>query len=200
MWATLLGILKVFGVVAAKALFIFSLPLSVAASLFGLPGTVLVITSATVYSALHQWQSPPWWVLLILLAIALLAEATENLMALTGIKNTGATTATGVWTMAGGFVGVIIGGGFAPLAGAVGLAAGPLGVIALTTLPPVALGLLGGFLGGYWCELRRGKSPEEAKRTGWGALLGRLSGSVLKAILVGIMAAIVLATSWPTLF
>ncbi len=200
MWATVLGILKIIGIVLGKMLFVLALPVAVAGTLFGLPGSVLVIVDATIYSAAHQWQSPPWWVLIILVAIALLAELMESLMALAGIKNTGATTSTGVWTMVGGFVGVAVGGGVAPLLGMIGILGGPVGVVLVSVIPPIGLGMLGGFLGGYWSELRRGKSPEDAKRTGWGALLGRMSGSILKGILVGIMAAIVLVTTFPTLF
>lgn len=200
MWATVLGVLKIIGIVLAKLAFVMVLPVAVLGTLFGLPGSVLVIVDATIYSAIHGWDSPPWYILIILVAIAVLSEVAESALALAGIKNTGATTATGVWTIVGGFVGVALGGAVSPAVGVVGALAGPLGAIAALVLPPLALGLVGGFLGGYWYELRRGRSREEAKRTGWGALLGRLSGSVMKAILVGVMTMIVLVTTFPTLF
>ena len=200
MWATVLTVLKVVAIVLGKLGFVVVLPFAVAGTLFGMPGSILVIADATIYSAFHHWQSPPWWVLIVLVAIAIFAELAESLLALAGIRNTGASTSTGVWTIVGGLAGVVAGGALAPVVALLGALAGPVGVAASSVLPPIGLGLVGGFLGGYLYERRRGRTPEEARLTGWGALLGRLSGSVMKGILVGVMAAIVLVTSLPTLF
>ncbi|MFW6438100.1 MAG: DUF456 family protein, partial [Armatimonadota bacterium] len=168
--------------------------------LVGMPGGLLVLADATIFSAFHGWAAPPWWVLLILLAVAGLAEAAESLLAFTGVKRSGATNTTGVWVMVGGFAGAIVGGMLAPLLAGIGALAGPVGWVILSIIPPIGLGMLGGFLGGYWYELKRGKEPEEAKEAGWGALMGRLAGSFTKAMLVAVMAAIVLISTWGALF
>lgn len=200
MWATIIDVLQMTAIVAGKLLFVLALPVAVVGSLFGLPGGFLVLVDATIYSALHGWESPAWYVLLVLLALAVLSELAESALALAGVKHSGGGAATGVWTIIGGMVGVMVGGVLAPVLGAVGGLAGPIGALAALVLAPLLLGLAGGYLGGYWYELRRGRSPEEAKRIGWAALAGRLSGSALKAILVAVMAVIVLVTSFPTLF
>ncbi|MCD6360323.1 MAG: DUF456 family protein, partial [Armatimonadetes bacterium] len=86
---TIGSVAAIAGIVFLKFLFVLALPLAVAASLFGLPGSVLVIVDATIYSAAHGWQSPPWWVLIVLVAMAVLAEITESLLAVAGVRNTG---------------------------------------------------------------------------------------------------------------
>ncbi len=194
--ASILVGLKWFGIVLGKVVFVLVLPVAVAATLFGLPGSLLVIVDATIYSACHGWQHPPWWVLLVLVGIAILAEVTESLLAFMGVKATGATTSTGVWVIVGGIAGVIAGAALAPLLGLLGARVGPIGSIVLSAVPPIVLGLIGAYLGGYHYELRRGRSKEEAATAGRAALVGRLAGGVTKGLLVGVMAAIVLVTAF----
>ncbi|MBD3293234.1 MAG: DUF456 family protein [Armatimonadia bacterium] len=194
------GGLKAVGVFLAKLLYLLVLPAAVAGTLFGMPGGVLVLADGVVFSAFHGWATPPWWVLLILLMIAVLAELAENVLSFAGVKRTGASNTTGVWVMVGGFAGAIVGGLLAPVLSSVGALAGPVGWVILSIVPPIGLGMLGGFIGGYQYELKQGKSPEEAKKAGWGALLGRMAGSFTKAMLVAVMAAVLLISTWGALF
>lgn len=198
--ARIAGALRAIGVFLAKLIFVLILPAAVAGSLLGMPGGVLVLADAIVFAAFHGWASPPWWVLLILLLIAVAGETAEHVLSFAGVKQSGASNSTGVWTMVGGFVGAMVGGLLAPLLASIGALAGPVGWIILSIIPPIGLGLLGGFLGGYHYELRSGKTPEEAKSAGWSAMLGRLAGSFAKAMLVAVMAAIVLISTWGALF
>ncbi len=199
-WSAVGGALGTIGVILAKIVFVLILPAAIAGTLLGMPGGVLVFADALVFSAFHGWQHPPWWVLLILLLIAALAETAENLLAFAGVKRTGASNATGVWTMVGGLAGAVVGGTLAPMLSGIGALGGPVGWIILAIVPPIGLGMFGGFLGGYLFERQRGKSPEEAKKAGWGALIGRFAGSFTKALLVAVMAAIVLISTWGALF
>ncbi|MEA3403259.1 MAG: DUF456 domain-containing protein [Armatimonadota bacterium] len=199
-WARMGGWLKVAGIVLGKLLFVLVLPVAIAGTLVGLPGGVLVLADVVVYSAFQGWQVPPWWVLLVLALIAAVAELAENALSYLGVKQSGGTNATGVWTLVGGLLGAVLGGGIAPILGTIGLLGGPVGSVILAIVPPIGLGMVGGFLGGYLFELYRGREPEEARRAGWAALFGRLAGSFTKAMLVAVMAAIVLISTWGTLF
>ncbi len=197
------GILDVLAAIlgfAGRLLFILILPLGIAAALLGMPGAVLVFISTLVFAAFQGWQVPAWWVLLILLVLTLLGESSEYLLSFAGVKRSGATNTTGVWTMIGGLAGAIFGGIISPILAGIGALAGPIGSIALSIVPPVALGVIGGFLGGYLYELRRGRSTDEAITAGIGALLGRLAGSFTKALVVAVMVAIILISTWGTLF
>ncbi|MGI5817057.1 MAG: DUF456 family protein [Armatimonadota bacterium] len=183
-----------------KLIFVLILPAAIAGTLVGMPGSALVLADAAIFSAFHGWAAPPWWVLLILLTIAVLAETVEHILSFSGVKKVGASNTTGVWTMVGGFVGAITGGIIAPLLATIGALAGPVGWIILAIVPPIGLGMFGGYLGGYYYELKQGRDPEDAKKAGWAALLGRLAGSFAKAMLVAVMAAIVLISTWGALF
>lgn len=196
----LAGGFKSVGVFLAKLLYVLILPAAIAGTLFGMPGGILVLADGLVFSAFHGWATPPWWVLLILLAIAVLAETAENVLSFAGVRRSGASNTTGVWVMVGGFTGAIVGGLLAPVLSGVGALAGPVGWVILSIVPPIGLGMLGGFLGGYHYELKQGKSPEEAKKAGWGALIGRMAGSFTKAMLVAVMAAVLLISTWGALF
>ncbi len=199
-WAGLLTGIKVVAIFVGKVLFVISIPVAIAATLLGLPGSVLVLAAATLYSGLHGWASPPWWVLIVIAAIALAAEFAENALSFVGVRQSGASNSTGLWVLIGGFIGAVVGGIIAPSLAAIGALAGPVGWVLLSIIPPIGLGMTGGYLGGYYCELRGGKSPEEARKAGWGALAGRLAGSLTKALLVAVMGTIVLIASWGTLF
>lgn len=183
-----------------KVIFVLVLLIGIAAALLGMPGTVLVLVAAVVFSLFHGWEVPPWWVLLLLLALAVLGETAEHVLSFAGVKRSGATNATGVWTMVGGLTGAVLGGIIAPILAGIGALAGPVGWIILSIIPPIGLGMVGGFYGGYLFEVRRGKSPEEARTAGWGALFGRLAGSFTKALIVAVMVAIVLISTWGALF
>lgn len=198
--AGVLTVIKTIAIFVGKLIFVIALIAAILGTLVGLPGSVLVLVAATLYSAFHGWASPPWWVLLVLGAIALAAEFAESALAMVGVKHTGAGNSTGLWVIAGGFVGAVLGGLIAAPLGTVGVLAGPLGWVILSIIPPIGLGMLGGYLAGYRRERRAGKSPQEARRAGWGALAGRLAGSFAKALLVAVMVTIVLIASWPTLF
>lgn len=198
--AKVLTAIKVIAIFLGKLIFVIALPAAILGTLFGMPGSVLVLVAATLYSALHGWASPPWWVLLVLGAIALAAEFAESALAVVGVRQSGASNSTSLWVLAGGFAGAVLGGLIAAPLGTVGALAGPVGWIILSIIPPIGLGMLGGYLGGYWRERRSGKSHEEARNAGWGALAGRLAGSFAKALLVAVMVTILLIASWPTLF
>lgn len=197
--ARALTVIKVVAIFVGKVLFLVALPAAVAGTLFGMPGSVLVLVAGTIYSALHGWASPPWWVLLVLVGLALAAEFAESVLAFARVRQSGASNSTGLWVLAGGFVGAVLGGLIAAPLGSVGALAGPVGWIVLSIVPPIGLGMVGGYLGGYWRERRAGRSPDEARRAGWAALVGRVAGSFAKALLVAVMATILLIASWPTL-
>ena len=168
--------------------FVLVLVVGVLATLVGLPGTVLILVDALIYSASHGFAKPPWWILLILLGVAVLAESSDNLVSMLGVKKFGGSGRTSLWALGGGVTGALLGGSVVtPL---LALLLGPLAIL----LAPIACALVGGYLAAYWYELRQGKSRAEARTTGWGALLGRLAGGLTKAVLASIMVALILWT------
>ena len=163
------------------AVFVAALLAGALMALLGLPGTVFIWLSAVVYSAATGWKLP-WWLLGVLLGMSLLAEISDNVISALGVKKYGGSTKGMAWALAGGIAGALV----------LGLTLGPVVPVIGPVVASIIGGLLGGFAGGYWYERRQGRSEEEARRAGMGAMLGRVAGVMLKSVLAAIMVAVVL--------
>ena len=180
----MLTILGYFGIVV----FILVMVVGVLATLVGLPGTVLILVDALIYSAIHDFATPPWWLLLILLGVSVLAETSDNILSIIGVRKFGGSARTSLWALGGGVTGALLGASVvAPL---LALLIGPVAVL----LAPIACALAGGYLAAYSYERRQSKSPADARQAGWGAVLGRLAGGLTKAVLASVMVALILWT------
>jgi len=165
--------------------FVVVLLAGVILTLLGLPGTILIVVDALIYSAATGWRIP-WWALATLLGLSVIAEISDNLVSALGVKRYGGTTKGMVWALFGGIVGAL----------ALGAVLGPpLGLIG-AVVAPILGGIIGGFGGAYWYERRQGRSQEEARRAGFGAMLGRVMGTVLKAVIAGIMVVVALTQAF----
>lgn len=163
--------------------YVAGMTLGVVAAFLGLPGNLLVVLCGLIYSAAHGWDRPPIWLVLALIPAAVFAELVDNILSMMGVRRYGGSSRTMWWAVAGGLVGAFLLGWLSGLTGIVGLVGGIAGFVVGAIVPPLAGGLVGGYLGGYWYERRQGRRPEEARRAGWGALLGRLAGGAVKGSL-----------------
>jgi hypothetical protein len=183
-----------FLVILGYILFVLVLAAGVVATLLGLPGTVLILANAIVFSAITGWERPEWWVLIVLAALALLAEVGDNVLAALGTRYSGGSSKTGWIAMLGGIAGALVGSALSPVLGAVGGIGGPLGFIIGVVIIPLGLAALGAYYAVYWYEVHQGRSRNEAITAAKGALFGRLLGVMGKALLAVIMSGIVLWT------
>ena len=137
---------------------------------FGLPGTIIILGCTFVYALLTHFQSAigiPFFALLCVLTV--IAETADNWLGAIGAQRYGASTGS-IWlSFFGSLAGAIMIGG--PLA----IVFGPLG--------PVAGAFVGAFLIVIAYEFYSGKRGSEALRAGWGTLLGRVAGMVLKLVI-----------------
>ncbi len=179
-------------IVIGYILFFLVLISGIVATLLGLPGTILIVVDAIVFSAFTGWERPGWPILLVLVGLSLAAETGDNLLSALGTRFSGGTGKTSVMAMLGGLAGAIVGGSLSPVIGALGILGGVPGFIVGTVIPPLVLALTGGYLAAYSYERRLGRSHEEATKAGKGALLGRVLGVMGKCIIASIMAAILL--------
>jgi hypothetical protein len=162
------------------------------AVLVGLPGTILIFAASVVYSACTGFEALPWWMLLILLALTVVAEVADNVLSAAGAKRYGTSTKGTFAAMAGGILGAILGGSVSPLLGGIGLMGGPVGGVVLALVGPIVGSFVGGFGAAWIYEVRAGREADEATRAGWGAVLGRTLGILLKCAVAGVMLALVL--------
>lgn len=96
---------------AGFILFVLALLLGLALVPLGFPGTWLVVATAFVYSLARDFQpgKPDFWVLLIVIVLALLGEAVEYGIGVIGSKKLNVSSGAIIASIAGGFVGAIIG-------------------------------------------------------------------------------------------
>ncbi len=184
----MLHVLAVIGTV----IFVIVLLLGFLAVLVGLPGTILILVASVVYSACTGFEMIPWWMLLILLGLTVTAEVADSILSAIGAKRYGTSTKGQLTAIAGGVIGAIIGGSASPLLGAIGLAGGPVASVALVLGGPIVGSFLGGFGGAWLYEVWAGRGSDDAVRAGWGAIVGRTIGVLLKCAIAGVMLALVL--------
>lgn len=173
-------------------IFVAVLLLGIGACLLGMPGTVLIFLDGLVFSAFTHWERPSGWMLLFLGLLSLAAETLDNVLSVAATRYGSGSLRTGWMAMLGGIGGALVGSWLGSLLGAIGWLAGPVGFLVAIVLVPLALALGGGFYAAYLYELHQGKSAEEARKAGWGALLGRLAGTMGKALLAVIMSGMLL--------
>ncbi|MFP3903739.1 MAG: DUF456 family protein [Armatimonadota bacterium] len=192
MWMTIL-------VVLGYILFGFVLLTGLVSTLLGLPGTAIIALDALVYSAITGFERIPWWVLVILVVLSILAEGTDSLIAGAGAKMAGGSGRTSVAAVIGTIAGAALAGfGLTPLLGALGLLGGVAGFFVGAIIPPLLGGVAGGYLGAYLYERKRGSDHQKAVTAGWGALLGRLGAGLARGLVGVIMVIVIIYTIFAT--
>ena len=184
--------------IVGKVVFVALQPVAVAMAALTLPGSLLVVVSAFLYSFFSGWQRPAWPGLVALTVMALIAETADNVLSVFGVERYGGSRRTAVAAGVGALAGAIMAGVLFSWLGIAALLSGPAGWLVATALPPLLGAVGGGFVVAYWLERRHGKADGEAVRAGWGAVLGRVLGAIAKTTLTTAMAVIALAAAfWP---
>ncbi len=158
-----LAVLNILG----QAVFILSLLVGVVMSAVTLPGSLLVLASAIVFSACTHWQRPGWQVLIGLAVLATIAELLDSILTMYGVRKYGGSRRSAVLGGVGALVGAIVGGW----------------VIPVPIVGSLVGALAGGFATAWWLETRSGREHREAVRAGWGSVMGRAMGATAKVIL-----------------
>ena len=158
-------------------------------NLLVLPGNTLMVLSAGLVTWLTWDTSKGWnqqmfsiYTLVAVFVLAIFGEVLEFFSGVAGAKTAGGSA----WGKFGAILGAIV------------------GAIVCTFLIPIPIvgsliGACGGaFLGAYLLELAGGKKSKPALKSGAGAGVGRLTGTLIKLILgVVIWVIIAVAAFWP---
>jgi hypothetical protein len=131
---------------------------------FGLPANWILLGLAALYGLATHWQPVGLWTLVVLAALAGLAEGLEFAVGVGFTAKRGASRAGVAGSCLGGIVGGI---GMAPLAPPFGALCGAF---------------LGSFLGAVALEYRAQRHLEQALRAGRAAFLGRVLGACVKTM------------------
>ncbi len=170
--------------------FCLGLLTGIMASLFQLPGTVVVFLTALIAGLCSRFELTPWWLLVTLGVVSVGAETVDNLLSAWAVKRFEGTNRGMAGAIALGLVGALVGGAVTGILGALGIALGPVAAVVIFVTGPIVGGCTGGWLGAYLAERTHPRPPAEAVRAAWGAFWGRAVGVILKLIACTIMSAL----------
>ena len=142
---------------------------------FGLPGVGFILAAIGIYSLVTHFSAAISLQLFIVFCVfAVFAETADNWLTALGARKFGASR-TAVWLS---FIGGILGS----------VLLGPLLAFAIGVLGPFIGAFAGSFLIVFLYEYRGEKQAMKALKAGWGTVLGRTAGIILKmAIGVGMV-------------
>jgi uncharacterized protein len=160
--------------IAGLTVFMLVLFLGIFLTVFGLPGTILILLDVVGYALLTGFAQIGFKVILVLLLMTIVAELLDLGLGMAGAVRFGSTR-TGIWTaLIGSFAGIAV-------------------------LTPFFLGLgvlLGIFLGGgtavFMTEMIQRRKLKPAFRPGMGAMLGRMTGIAVKGVFSIVMVTVTL--------
>jgi hypothetical protein len=130
--------------------------------IFGLPGTFIILGGSVLYGWYGGFQDITVKVIIILIVLALFGELIEFLLGILGSKKYESSNRAIVGSIIFGIIGAVMGAPFFFGIGAV------IGAFA------------GAFAGAILMELSQGKKMDEALKSGWGAFIGRVAGTISK--------------------
>ena len=125
---------------------------------FGLPGNFIILGASVLYGWYGGFREITVRVIIILVVLALAGELIEFLLGILGAKKYESSNRAVVGSIVFGIMGGIMGAPFFFGIGAV----------------------IGAFAGAILMELTQGKKMDDAIKSGWGAFLGRVAGTISK--------------------
>ncbi|NOY53592.1 MAG: DUF456 domain-containing protein [Deltaproteobacteria bacterium] len=131
---------------------------------FGLPGTWLILVTSFLYGYADSFEKLGLTLLAVLAVIAVAAEGLEYLLGMAGAKRFGASRKGAVASLVGGIIGAVL---CAPLFFGIG------------ALPGL---FAGAFFGAFFYEWTTQRDLRHSFRSGVGAFLGRVSGTMVKLL------------------
>jgi uncharacterized protein YqgC (DUF456 family) len=144
--------------------------------IFGLPGNFVILGASILYGWYGGFQEITVKIIIILIVLALAGELIEFLLGILGSKKYESSNRAVVGSIIFGIIGAVMGAPFFFGIGAV------VGAFA------------GAFAGAIIVELSQGKKMDEALKSGWGAFIGRVAGTISKgAVGIAMIAVTVIA-------
>ena len=160
---------------AGLTIFVVILLVGIFSIIFGLPGTFLILGDVIIYSWITGFEKIGFKIIIALVFISLLAETIDFFLGIAGARKYGASKTGVALSIAGGIIGAIL-------------------------MTPILFGLgaiigvfLGGFVGAFLGEYMEQQKLKPALRAGYGALIGKIAGTLLKGSLAIVMAVIAMS-------
>jgi hypothetical protein len=160
----------------------------------GIPGTVVIFGAITIYAFATGLQSISGWELLLLFLLCITAEGGDNILSMLLAKRYGASRGSMVWSIVGAFVGGLFGANASGWLATLILAGTPVGVLSLlvSALLTMLFAIAGAFIAVLICEIRSGRTIDEAIRIARATVVGRVLGTILRLAIAFLMFAILM--------
>jgi uncharacterized protein len=143
--------------------------------IFGLPGNFVILGASMLFGWYGGFQEITVKIIIILIVLALAGELIEFLLGVAGSKKYESSNRAIVGSIIFGIIGAVMG---APFFFGIGAVAGAFA---------------GAFAGAIIVELSQGKNMDEALKSGWGAFIGRVAGTISKGAVGIAMIAVTVA-------
>ncbi|MDA8124796.1 MAG: DUF456 domain-containing protein [Deltaproteobacteria bacterium] len=164
--------------IGGLTLFILTLLFGAFSILFGLPGTIIILSDAFLYAALTGFERIGFKVLLTLLVLTVLAEIVDFAVGMSVALKFGLSRSAFLSFLLGGSVGAFV---LTPFLLGLGLIVGAF---------------LGGLAGMLVAELLQRNALKPNLREAWGVILGRTAGICVKGFFSLIMVIITLTSAY----
>ena len=155
-------------------LFILSLFLGIFSTVFGFPGTIIILVDVIIYALFAGFGRIGFKIILVLIVLAVLGEAIDFGLSMAGAQRFGASKKGVLASIFGGMIGAAI---MSPFFYGLGTVAGLF---------------LGGFTGIIIVETLRQSGFKPALRASYGSMLGRIAAMFAKGFICMVMIVIVL--------
>lgn len=155
------------------------LGLTLLSTVIGLPGNWILVVAALVVGLATGFAKLTLVHFLICIGLAVLAEVIESVLGVVILAKRGGSKLGMIGSIAGGFAGVLLGGGVFPPVGS------------------VVLGFVGAFLGAVFGELLRNPDMEIALRVGFWSFIGRMTAMAAKLSCGCVIYWIIIKATWP---
>lgn len=160
--------------IAGTTLFILLLFLGIFTTVYGLPGTIIILIDVIIYALLTGFDQIGIKVILVLIFLSVLGETIDFGLSMAGAQRFGASK-RGAWaSVIGGMIGIAV---MSPFFYGLGTLAGAF---------------LGGFAGVFIVEILRQRSFKPALRASYGSILGRVAATLSKGFICLVMIIVVL--------
>jgi len=155
--------------------------IGLALALFQMPGLWLMLAATGVYAWVTMSRGYVGWSLVVLLILALLAEAVEFVAGGAGAKKAGASKMGMFAAMLGGIVGAILG----------------TFVVPIPIVGTIIGACIGSFVGAMGVEYYKRQDLDHSLRVGYGAAQGRLMGILGKLAIGCVMLLVTIVVALP---
>ncbi len=147
------------------SIFLFVMFIGLISILIGFPGNFLILANSVLYGWYGGFKTITVNIVIVLIMLAVLGEVFEFVLGIIGSKKQNSSTKAIVGSIVGGIFGAVWGAPF------------------LFGIGSIVGAFVGAFAGAFVVEYVRIRNVDQALKSGWGAFVGRVGGTITKGLI-----------------